>query len=134
MTISPRVIVPCTVRYAIKPKDPNTARVALTLATRSARERFLVISSRVHCEACCASCIVLDFYPVLYVLRKLFWGRHFSPVLPVSRYTSSDAGCSIYRFSSDFKSALNLTLYTLRIKKWLACHLFFWIFHLYWAK
>jgi len=32
---------------------------------------------------------------LLYCLRKLFWGRHFSPVLPVSRYTSSEAGCSI---------------------------------------
>jgi len=34
-------------------------------------------------------------YLALYVLGKLFWGRHFSPILSVSRYTSSDVGCSI---------------------------------------
>jgi hypothetical protein len=34
-------------------------------------------------------------YLALCVLEKLFLGRHFSPVLSVSRYTSSDAGCSI---------------------------------------
>jgi hypothetical protein len=41
----------------------------------------------------------LNYFLDIYCLRKLFWGRHFSPVLPVSRYTSSDAGCSTSRFS-----------------------------------